>query len=110
MRHYLATLHTRSHRHKKNFAMAVSGGITLMIFGFWTLANFGQGGILANRADESAKPKEVSPLESLRESMAASFEGLKDNFSELKSGFGSVDFEATYDKLKGGAIDTYNAR
>jgi len=83
MRKYLSTLHKRSDGHKRRFALAVSGCFTLLIFGVWTAANFGP--------EEKGRTLEVSPFESFQGSVASSLEALKNSFSELKSGFNSIN-------------------
>ena len=92
MRKYLATLGQRSEGHKKRFALAVSGCFTLLIFGIWTVANFGpeeKGPTLSS--DSQGRTLEVSPFESFQGSVASSFDALKGSFSELKSGFNSIN-------------------
>lgn len=86
MKKYLATLHTKPDRHKKRFALLVSGGITLAIFTIWCLVTFNTPVVVAE--DSQA---EVGPLESLREGMASSIEGLSQVFDTMKAGFGALN-------------------
>ena len=103
MKRYLSTLHRQPDRHKKRFALLVSGTVTLFIFGIWSLATFG----INTRTIVEAK-NEVSPFQSLRMSLAASLEALKNNFGELKRGLETVDFEAQYQEMRDGALDVYD--
>lgn len=109
MKKYLAELHTKPPHHKKRFAFAVSGLVTLIIFSFWTLATFGTGGTLAqNNEVEKASPNEVSPFQSIKMGAAASIEGIKSTFSGLKNGLSeAVDLEADYTEMKDGVLNTY---
>ena len=81
MRKYLAELHKKPDHHKRQFALLASGTITLFIFGIWSIATFG-----INTKIIAETENEVSPFQSLRMSMAASFEALRGNFGELRSG------------------------
>ena len=102
MKRYLATLHRQPGHHKKRFALLASSTITLFIFGVWSLATFGIGEEVITEAKS-----EVSPFQSLRMSLAASLEALRENFGELKAGFKAVDFEAEYREMRNGALDIY---
>ena len=97
MRKYLATLHKRSDDHKRRFAFLTSGSITLIIFAFWGVANFGAPG-LATAENEDKKVKEVSPFESIVSSANDGWEGIKDSFLEIKEEFeGRQEFMKGYD-------------
>lgn len=91
MRRYLATLHTRSDDHKKRFALATSGGFTLLIFAIWMTVNYGGEPVVADA--RQAEVKEVSPLESFSSSVGTAWEGLKQSFGGLSEGFGDVNFD-----------------
>ena len=111
MRKYFSTLHQRSVHHKRRFALLTSGIVTLFIFGVWSLATFGTmgGGIVAGDKNirQAAADAEVSPFQSLRMNLAASFSALKSNFGELKAGLETIDLEAEYREMKEGALDIY---
>ncbi len=115
MKRYLATLHTKPERHKKRFALLVSGATTLLIFSVWGLVNFGTGGLLAqdNPQDSvlvanAVQSREVGPLESLKTGMAASWEGLSEIFDTMKAGFGVMtDLEADYTEMKSNVLSDY---
>lgn len=109
MKKYLATLHTKPERHKKRFALLVSGGTTLAIFALWTMVTFGTGGTLAQNDEPKAEAvKEVSPLESLQMGVAASFAGLRQMLGTMKAGLGEmVDLEADYTEMKSGVLTNY---
>jgi hypothetical protein len=94
MRHYLATLHTRSEEHKRRFAFLVAGSTTLAIFAIWSMATFGNGGYLAkngNNPDADRAHPEISPLESLRANAASSFGSIRDTVNDLKAPVESVN-------------------
>ena len=103
MRRYLAELYKKPDHHKRQFALLASGTITLFIFGVWSIATFGINTKIIAEAEN-----EVSPLQSLRMSMAASLEALRNNFGELKRGFEAVDFETRYQEMRDGALDVYD--
>ena len=85
MRKYLATLHRRSDGHKRRFAFATSGTITLIIFAFWGLANFGIPGTLAQ--EQEKKVKEVGPLDSIQASVGDSWDEIRGSFGDLQNKF-----------------------
>ncbi len=118
MRTYISTLHQRSDGHKKRFALAVSGGVTMIIFSIWTLVNFGQGGVLAQNENELvnsnsqkvAEVSEVSPLESIGASVSSSFAALKKAWGDLTTGMdqlGDFDINGSYEEMKERTINTY---
>ncbi len=110
MRKYLAALPHKSPSHKKHFAFAVSSGVTLTIFGFWALVNFGAED--ANSKAESAAAAhsvEVSPFQSLKDGVSRQIEGIYGTVGELKQEFsGSVDFKGDYTEMKTGVLNTYD--
>ena len=82
MDRYLAKLHKKPDHHKKRFALLASSTITLFIFGVWSLTTFGVNSISREVVVEKS---EVSPLQSLRTSLASSFEALKNSFEEMRN-------------------------
>ncbi len=125
MRKYLSTIHQRSDTHKKNFAFAVSGGTTLMIFAIWTMVNFGNGGVMAqgNQQPTTNNPQlatnnsqlvaEVSPLQSIGASVSSTFDAIGRAWGEMKNSFGGVsdfDLNASYEEMKGKTINTYGGQ
>lgn len=120
MRKYLSTIHQRSDMHKKNFALAVSGGTTLMIFAIWTFVNFGNGGVMAGNDqapmanDQSgSQVAEVSPLQSIGASVSSTWEAIGEAWGELKGSFGGAenfDLNASYEEMKGKTINTYGGQ
>ena len=100
MRRYLATIHKRSDQHKKNFALGVSGIITLLIFAIWLFVNYGTPTTVAEDGAkfETASAQEVSPLGSLGQSLSSSWESLWQKWGELNTG---------YQDLKEKTFDTY---
>lgn len=111
MRKYLAELHRKPDNHKKRFALLASGTITLFIFGVWSLATFGtsKGDIVAvnDHAPAVSAEREISPLQSLKMSLAASFAAVQTNFKELKKGLEAVDLEAEYEEMRNSTLDIY---
>jgi hypothetical protein len=110
MRKYLSTIHTRSDKHKKNFALAVSSGVTLTIFALWTFINFGNGGVVAQQEVETRVSKnEVSPLESMGASLGSSWAAIRETWGEFTGSFGEVevDVDSAYEEMKTRTINTY---
>lgn len=112
MEKYFAELHKKSDHHKQQFAFLASGTITLFIFGVWALATFGMnGGTIAKNDNtsivSSGVASEVTPFQSFRSNVASSFEAIQRNLVELKRGFETVNLEAEYQEMKGGALNTY---
>lgn len=106
MRRYLANMHKRPDSHKKNFALAVSGGFTLIIFAFWTFFTFGEGATLAK--EETKKPaNEVSPLSSLSLTVASTWDEISGLWGNIKSSFGTTDLEAGYEEMRDQSLNTY---
>jgi hypothetical protein len=107
MKNYLRTIHQRSPAHKKRFALLVSGSITLVIFGFWSLVNFsGQAVVVANRdADNSGVPSNtVSPFEDLSGGVANTIDAIKNQFGQVKQAVGSVDVQNKYNEARNQAL------
>lgn len=109
MRQYLATLHKRSHHHKKRFALLASGSFTLLVFGIWALVNFGSTPLTTSGTEASANRaiEEASPFGSLWRGLGASFSALRGNVDELKRGLEVVDFESGYQEMKTNSLDVY---
>ena len=106
MRKYLSTLHTRPDHHKRRFALLTSSIITLFIFSIWSFVNFGE--MREEIIAENVKGSEISPFDSLRMSLASSFEAMRESFLELKSGLETRDLETGYKELKDEALNTYD--
>ena len=104
MRKYLTTLHTRSNRHKKRFALLVSSFFTLFIFGMWSLVNFGTS---PSVVAEKEKVNEIGPFQSIRANLASSFDALNASFDDLKTGFQSIDVNDKYQEMRDNALDIY---
>ena len=77
MKKYLSTIHERSDSHKKNFALAVAGGFTLVIFAIWALANFGFSNSTVAEKGQNQK-QQVEP--GFRSGMAAALQAIKSSF------------------------------
>lgn len=110
MRKYLASLPDKSPQHKKHFALAASSAVTLTIFAFWALANFGTGGVASENASPAAARRavEVSPFESLKQGISDGFSGLYDTLGSLKESVsGNVDIKADYGEMKANVLNTY---
>jgi len=97
MENFLSNLREKPARHRKRFAFLAAATITLFIFGFWSLTNFGTGGVLASR-DEESEDVAVSPFESVRLDMASGLAAVKASFNELMSAFGSLGTEEEYER------------
>ena len=111
MRQYLSTLHQKPAHHKKRFAFLVSAGMTLAIFTVWSLVTFGTGGTLAQDKQQlttNDQQLEVGPLESFKESLAATWEGVKESFDGLSGGIqGAVDLESDYTEMRDNVLNIY---
>ncbi len=113
MKKYFATLHQKPERHKKRFALLVSGTTTLLIFALWCLVTFGVKGTLAqdfstNSQTNRSQDLEVGPLESLRQGLASSVEGWSQILETMKTGLGMVvGLEADYSENKNGILTNY---
>ena len=110
MRRYLATLHKRSDTHKKNFALAVSGGFTLLIFGVWLFVNYSSTGseqVAEQASQKLAAAHEASPIESLVASLSTAWDELTKSFKELTGVLGGVDLESGYREMKDKTLNTY---
>ena len=101
MQKYFRTLHRQPVEHKKRFALMASSVVTLFIFGIWSLATFG------TRPEVIAQKNEASPLDSLRTSVASSFEALTNSLQDLTKNLGSVNFEAGYKDMRDKTLDIY---
>ena len=112
MRRYLSQLHKKPDHHKRQFALLASGTITLAIFGIWSLATFGTSkgsfiGEIQTSSVAETSGSEVSPFQSLRSSLADTFNAVKGSLGELKKNIESTDLEGKYKEMKAGALDTY---
>jgi hypothetical protein len=116
MQRYFATLHKRTPAYKKRFALLVSSSFTLFIFGVWSFANFGgeTRDVVAVKSRSSVEEtlavgdvKEESPFKLIRENLASSIDGIGALWGNLTSGVKSVDLEAEYNELRGGALEIY---
>lgn len=85
MRKYLATIHQRSPEHKKRFALLVSSGVTLLIFGIWSITTFGTSAQTVVQ-DENMP----TPLESLKASIGTALKVLRSDVGKLEKGLETV--------------------
>ncbi|OHA91947.1 MAG: hypothetical protein A3J09_00375 [Candidatus Zambryskibacteria bacterium RIFCSPLOWO2_02_FULL_51_21] len=102
MRKYLSTLHKRSPKHKKRFALLASGGFTLIIFAVWVAVNFGST-VLPGNGTEAAAKKAVegpNPFGSLMRGLESSFESLRDSLK-------SVELKSGYENMKNNSLNIY---
>jgi hypothetical protein len=110
MKRYLSTLHTRSHRHRKNFALLVSGLFTLLIFTIWSIIHLGAGGqtdiaaLPAITTSETANA--LSPLAGLKETFSNSLTTFKESINQAKAGLNSVDIQNGYNQVRDEALNT----
>ena len=111
MRQYLATIHTRSDKHKKRFALLTSGGFTLFIFIIWSLVKFSPFGsdsnaVVANEVNVPTNTANaISPLDNISSGISASFQALKDQFTSLKGNVQSVNLQGQYNEMRTDAIN-----
>lgn len=79
MRKYLSEIHTKSPKHKKRFALLVSGSFTLVIFAFWSMVSFRDEPQVAKDTTgpvNLAATIEAAPLDNI-------LDGIKDSWKSL---------------------------
>jgi hypothetical protein len=126
---YLNTLHTRSDKHKKRFAFAVSLGCTLMIFSIWSFVRLATPGtatagttppqnaavLLAvdngdgtQQADNTVETVQgPTPFENFKSGLESSVKALKDGFSQAKDGAAAIQdkIQGEYTEVRTNTID-----
>lgn len=108
MRKYLRELYKKPEYHKKNFALFISGAVTLFIFSIWSMVMFGnKESKLAQKSEESAAGEVITPLRSARMNLGSSLEAIRRAFDEVKGGLEEVNVESKYEDLRNGALDKY---
>ncbi len=107
MRKYLSQLHRRSDRHKKNFALFVSGVVTIIIFSVWSMVNFGGNAELAKKVENNQPVNEVSPLNSMRSNLGSSLEAVKNSLNGIKQGVNDINLELEYREMRDNALESY---
>lgn len=107
MRKYLRELYKKSERHKRNFALLVSGGVTLLIFGVWSAVEFGGEENLAREVSQDESWDEITPFESLRDNIASSLEAIKGSARALKQSVENIDLELEYEEMRDNALENY---
>jgi len=112
MKKYLSTIHQRSPAHKRHFALVVSGGITLIIFGLWSLVVFGNknpilaenpssGVVVSTTIDNS---NVSSPFDDISSGVASVFEAIKNQFFQVKQSVNSIDVQNKYEEVRNQAL------
>ena len=113
MKQYLRTIHQRSPAHKKRFALAVSGCVTLTIFGVWSFVVFGnKNPILAENPNPSVAVVSVSadnsnvssPFDDISSGIAGVFEAIKNQFGQVKQSVNSIDVQNKYEEVRNQAL------
>ncbi len=110
MRKYLSSLRTRSEHHQKNFALVVSGAVTLMIFAGWLMVRTADRGEVVADANVNllASASEVGPFESLSQSFSEAWTSLKSGWSVMGESFGELNIRSGYDELREeSSVNTY---
>ncbi len=109
MKKYLATIHTRSDRHKTSFALGVSGGFTLLIFAVWFIAREPAAPIAKKEGPSqlAGVVHEVSPLESLAATAANAWDGILASFHLFNQGIENINLDESYKELKNESIGSY---
>ena len=92
MRQYIATLHQRSDRHKKRFALVTAGSFTLLIFAIWALATFGEP--VETTASANRAVEEANPFGSLIKGIGTGFGAIFNAAGEAKEGLETVKYQA----------------
>ena len=101
-------MHERPERHKKRFALVVSGVFTLLIFTFWSMATFGVGDTISLQEVEAERAhQETSPFESLYSSAVSGFEDILSNVSLIKGAVEKVDLNEGYTEMRDNVLEVY---
>ncbi len=97
MSKYLSTIHQKSPQHKKLFALVISGSVTLIIFGIWSLVTFNRGSqIIVDAPKDAGTLKAPIPLEDIKSGLANSFEAVRGQINSLQDNSGTADTNTTY--------------
>jgi len=115
MKKYLSTIHQRSTAHKKRFALAVSGSITLIIFGLWSLIVFGDNSpkvvqtsdnsvVISNQTDNSNAVPTISPFDGIKDGVANVFSAIKNQVEQLTHTAGSINIQNKYNEARDQAL------
>lgn len=96
MRTYLSTLHKRSDKHKKRFALVTAGSFTLLIFAIWALATFGERESTATTASANQAVAEANPFGPLLRGFQAGFEMIKGAPNNFTNELEVVNVEGNY--------------
>jgi cytoskeletal protein RodZ len=96
MYQYISELRKKPDHHKRRFALLASGAITGMIFIAWLSVLLPQN---ANQiiAEERSSSSNVTPISSLKSSVAQVVTAARELFTETTS---TLDFESEYNKMK----------
>jgi predicted PurR-regulated permease PerM len=102
MKKYLAEIHTKSPKHKRRFALVVSLGVTLIIFGVWMFVKFSD---LSNQMDNTNnQTAEITPINNLTSGIANSLEAIKSTVGELKNAVNPTNLQNQYNNMKNQAL------
>jgi hypothetical protein len=106
MKEYLRTIHERTPSHRNRFALLVSGGTTLLIFGVWSLVVFGgQTAVLAEAPTPKVEEVEAeSPFGGLSGGVANSFSAIKEQFQQIKESVSNINIETEYEEVRNEAL------
>ena len=105
MRTYLATLHKRSDKHKKRFALVTAGSFTLLIFAIWALATFGEKEVTTASANQAVE--EANPFGPLLRGFQAGFEMIKGTPEDFENQIEVINVEGSYRAPETGNLNTY---
>ncbi len=105
MKEYLKTIHQRSSAHKRRFALLVSGGATLFIFGIWSLVVFGSKGVtVADTTTQAGNQNVVSSFEDIKGGVANSLEAVKNQVNQVKQAITTTNVENKYQEVRDQAL------
>ena len=85
MKRYIETLKEKPENHRKKFACAVSGLLTLFIFAIWSLVTFG--GVSSDQVVRDGGADgviELTETDSVRSNTANAIYAVKNNFANIK--------------------------
>lgn len=111
MKKYLAEIHTKSPKHKRKFALAVSLGVTLIIFGVWMFVKFSDLSNSNTEDNTNTQTAEITPINNLTSGIANSLEAIKSTVGELKNAVNPTNLQNQYNNMKNQALpaDSQNA-
>ncbi len=108
MDEYLETLRSWPAHHKRYFSLGVSGGITAIIFLFWSFANFGGPETVVAQKVPDAEIQTTSPFQTIGNGLAATISAFKTQINGSKETLQKVDLQGQYQNMRDDALSNQN--